>query len=295
LRPGFTSPAFGVVTAGVLAVCVLGAAVPTSAQSRAAAVLRSGGDFRARVRAALHLGESRDRSYVPLLVSTLEDGNASVRAASAHALGEIGDPGAVAGLEGLLRDRSRTVRQEARRALRRIQATHRRPARDAADATLPDPRRIPWARVRHVVSIGALREGSQLGDPRLLHALRTMILGQLRGVRGVAVLDGSGSVSAAVRRVIRRRRLPHLRIEGGVERCTVSHPTGQTMVRCAVALQLLDSDSAALRSVLNGAASVTSSSPRASQRAIAQLALRAVETATQSAMRSADQALRSVR
>src|SRR5262245_49360038 len=58
-------------------------------------MLQNGEDFRVRVTAALELGKLSDPNAVDPLVDALNDPNASVRAAAAAALEQIGDASAL--------------------------------------------------------------------------------------------------------------------------------------------------------------------------------------------------------
>lgn len=66
-----------------------GTAVADQPVDRAAQELRSNDDFRVRTQAALALGASRDKRAVKPLCGGLDDGNTTVRAAAAAALGKL--------------------------------------------------------------------------------------------------------------------------------------------------------------------------------------------------------------
>ena len=270
-------------------------------------VLRDSRDFRARVRAALALGASNDRSNSPHLVRALSDDNAAGRAAAATSLGRLGDPSTLAALRRLNRDREGVVRREAERAIRRIEVSARaetprravvaRPARGAAYPTIavmPEARDIHWPGVRYVVVLGSMEDRSNFHNTNLGARLSQEVSRNLIVLRGVAVLH-EGQVSPAAEQQIRRRRLPKLRLEGSVNRVERRNEPRQVSVRCEVSLLLLEEPGRNIRSVLNGAA--TGSQPRRGQRASqeAQLAEQALQGAVRSAMSGAARAIASVR
>lgn len=81
-----------------------------------------------RVLAAQALGETRDSTVVPVLLSTLKDPDRAVRVAAVRALGRIG-PGARAAapiLREMLAGKDEGLRDEASRSLEKIAAANRK-------------------------------------------------------------------------------------------------------------------------------------------------------------------------
>src|SRR6188768_1121471 len=72
--------------------------------------LKSASDFRVRVSAALQLGKSLTGDAAPPLEAALDDSNASVRAAAAAALKNLGDLAALPVLKAHRSDKSEAVR-----------------------------------------------------------------------------------------------------------------------------------------------------------------------------------------
>ena len=83
--------------------------------------LKNGDDFRVRVQAALELGRSRDSAAVPSLVKALDDSNASVRAAAAAGLKNIGDKSAIKPLRAHLQDPSDAVRSQIKDSIKSLE------------------------------------------------------------------------------------------------------------------------------------------------------------------------------
>lgn len=299
-------PALSTVST-LASVCALALAIVVSSSSDTGAqsdrtmvvrVLRESSDFRARVRAALALGSSNDRSMTPHLVAALSDQSAAVRAAACTSLGRLGDRSALPPLQGRLTDASPVVRVEAQRAIRRIDASApvqapsapaRVLARTAGNvlpsiSVVPRARDIYWPTVRHVVVLGSLENRSGFATDELDHVLEREVMRNLIVLRGVAAIPAD-QLSAESEREIRRRRLPKLRLEGSLNRVERRTQSRQISVRCEVAIMLMDDPGRNLRSVLNGAA--TGSQPqRGGQRDAQerQLAEQALSSAVRSAM-----------
>jgi hypothetical protein len=276
-------------------------------------VLHGGRDFRARVRAALALGNSDDRSVTPHLVRALDDSSSAVRAAAATSLGRLGDPSAIGPLREASRDRERVVRNEAQRAIRRIRdanrdsraerrrgrSSPRRTGRSSgADpyptiSVIPRARDIYWPRVRYVVVLGSMENRSNFEDEALANTLQREVSRNLLVLRGVAVLR-EGHEPPDATREIRRRRLPKLRLEGSLNTVERTHQRRQVQVRCEVSLMLMQEPGREIRSVLNGAA--TGSQPSRRGRRTQQereLAQQALTGAVRSAMSGAARAIAS--
>src|SRR3954468_19945072 len=79
-------------------------------------------DFRVRVQAALQLGKSMDPAALKPLVESLEDENASVRAAAVAALESLGDRRAIEPLKEHRLDRSAPVRNQIKSSLAALEA-----------------------------------------------------------------------------------------------------------------------------------------------------------------------------
>jgi hypothetical protein len=291
--------------AGLALVLAASSGVAQSDLSTVIRVLRVGRDFRARVRAALALGNTHDRSVSPALVSALHDSSPAVRAASATALGNLGDPAALTPLRGLLHDSASVVRNEAQRAIQRIGPTPAQPRGPRRTLTYtrsgdvlpaismaPRERDIYWPTVRYVVLLGTMQNRSTFHHDGLDQLLVREVTRALIVLRGVAVLPAD-QVPPSAEREIQRRRLPKLRLEGSLNRVDRRAQSRQISVRCEVSLMLMDEPGRNLRSVLNGAA--TGSQPRRGLRdqQERQLAEQALSGAVHSAMSGAARAIAS--
>jgi HEAT repeat protein len=79
-------------------------------------------DFRLRVQAALQLGKSMDPAALTPLVASLDDANASVRAAAVAALESLGDKRAIEPLKEHRLDRSLPVRNQIKSSLAALES-----------------------------------------------------------------------------------------------------------------------------------------------------------------------------
>lgn len=310
-RTHYSSSLFRTVALTVAAALTLGLAVSSGVAQRDHStilrVLRGSHDFRARVRAALALGSTHDRSVTGDLVGALRDVSPAVRAAAATGLGNLGDPSALAALRGLLRDPARVVRTEAERAIRRIGASSapsapsapaRRLTRTRTGDVLPSISVIPraqdisWPTVRYVVLLGDMANRSNFDHDGLDQLLAREVTRNLIVLRGVAVLQ-AGAEPPNAEREIRRRHLPKLRLEGSLNRVERQTQRREISVRCEVSLMLMDEPGRNLRAALNGAA--TGSQQRRGRRDAQerQLAEQALTGAVRSAMSGAARAIAS--
>src|SRR3954469_9127760 len=83
--------------------------------------LKSASDFRVRVSAALQLGKSLTGDAAAPLEAALDDSNASVRAAAAAGLKNLGDQAALACLKAHRSDRSEAVRAQVSAAIKSLE------------------------------------------------------------------------------------------------------------------------------------------------------------------------------
>ena len=88
--------------------------------------LKSSTDFRVRVSAALQLGKSLTGDAAAPLETALDDPNASVRAAAAAALKNLGDLDALGALGAHRGDKSEAVRAQVASAIKSLEEAHER-------------------------------------------------------------------------------------------------------------------------------------------------------------------------
>lgn len=269
-------------------------------------MLRESRDSRARVRAAMALGGSGDRSVAPALVQALHDESAAVRAAAATSLGRLADPSTIAPLRRVqTEDRDRTVRAEAARAIARIesvagpdrpQMAQRAPGTGMLPvvSVVPNATQVQWPIVRYVVMLGPMQNRSTFREAELDQVFAREVERSLIVLRGVAVFR-DGQQGADVDREVRRRRLSTLRLEGSISRVDRRPSAREVSVRSEVSLILMDHPGRNLRSMLNGAATATQPARATAARPQQerQLAQQALTGAVRSAMSGAARAIAS--
>jgi hypothetical protein len=231
-------------------------------------------DFRSRVQAALGLGRLSDpRSRVPLERALSSDSSAAVREAAAASLGMLRDRRAIPVLRRASDDESASVRRQAAAAMAAIRqppptgaaASRAVAPNDAAPAPTATPA-INWRRVRHVVALGEVSDGSPAGESRLLTPLRTAVLSGLRTVEGVAPFASTDELGADVLREITRRRLPRFRIDAVLTTAERTEQNGQVRLRFGVNLLLYQDATHNVLGMLSGSASATESAVQAGVR-----------------------------
>jgi len=144
--------------------------------------LKSASDFRLRVSAALQLGKSLTGDAAAPLEAALDDSNASVRAAAAAALKNLGDQAAVPALKAHRSDKSEAVRAQVAAAIKSL-----------------EEERLTGPKPRVLVKIGIMKNGSGVKSKKIESELADSSrrkLGELPGVRVLAA-DGSGPSTEA--------------------------------------------------------------------------------------------------
>jgi len=134
---------------------------------------------KARISAAVALGNLEDLRGVPALIRALIDRSAVVRALAASALGHVGDPRAIPALERALGDQSESVRARARDALLALRSGPRPPPEPVITRARITPREPPRiARARLYVVVNAMGNRGRSG-PELPTRMRELVLRQL--------------------------------------------------------------------------------------------------------------------
>jgi hypothetical protein len=288
---------------GVLCVAaLLAAAVDTSAQlsrrGHLIHVLQSSDDFRARVQAALALGTIGDEPSVTQLLGALDDPNPAVRAAVAGALGSTGSMTALPALRRRVENESSaSVRMQASRSIRlieaRVQASEAAPrvvTSAASGGMYPVINVVPtegtenWSRVRYLVFLGEMDNRSGYQGRVFAQQLRNEVANNLGQVSGVTVIESEDELSALAQRVLRRRQVPKLRVDGAVTKLDRAAQRRDVSIRCEVKLMLLDQPDLVMRGMLSGAATGIGPGRSGEERRLAERVLAsAVRSATSNA------------
>lgn len=233
-------------------------------------VLRTSPMMRVRAQAAISLGGVQSEPQViEALSGALRDDQPSVRAAAAAALERHGDPSALPALQRVANDSEPAVRNAVARAIARLQSIQR--TRPRTVPAVPDSGATqPSGPARFYVAVG--RPGSRASSVsrETLDELRTFLEGQVRAIPGVEIAPARESAGAA-RGVLRSRRLAGYYLDSSIVEVT-PRPGGGVRVRVSVVVQTYPDRN--IRSMLQGAATVTAGSGPVVERQAMEAALR---------------------
>lgn len=249
-------------------------------------MLAEGRNFRVRTRAALALGRSGEIHHVAALErALLRDRHPAVRLAAADALALLGCPNSRNALAAAERDRDARVRRGARAALARLGPPPQPIAKQPVPPVNSDG--VDWARVRHALVLGDVRNGSGYLGGDLAHQVRQTMAAQLGGRRDIVVVV-PGSLLASE---VERRKVPRFRLEASVTAVHRKRVGAMLHVRCDVSVLLLDEPGRSMRSVLRGSATGVEAVANTNTGQERELAHKAVRSATTSALANAWRAL----
>lgn len=234
-------------------------------------LLRTSDAFRVRAQAALSLAAvPPEPQVIEALSAALRDDSSAVRAAAASSLERLGDPSAIPALRGAQRDRESAVRDavtRAVRALERVASAGGATARGAGSDAGGDVQ--PRGTARFYIGIGM--PGTKVAgvDRAILQSARTFISGRIQELDGVRVAPERESAREATQ-VIRSESLTGFFLDSSIVSIE-TRPDGG--VRAAVSVIVQTYPDRNVRSMLNGAATVTGQSGAAAQRAAIEAAL----------------------
>lgn len=282
---------------GAVVVCVtlLGpVAVRADQVARLGQILSSDASYRVRMQAAIVLGRLRRPAAVPALLHGLADKHPNVRQVSAAALGLIGDAQATGALVRALRDpdddvrasaasalgdlgeqgalvplrdlarrtRNRTVREQAVRAIKRI---------EQASAALDS---------RLYITLGQIGNKTSRGGAKLAGALGQALLREFAAVRGLVARPRSGMPPEAD---IRRRKLKAFVLDGAVTSLTHRQAGPEVELSCDIRVSLATYPDNSMKAFYNGGASMVVSARSFTPSSAEQLYLELVVGAAQGA------------
>lgn len=246
--------------------------------SMAARNLASSGDFRVRVNAALVLGRSKPEGALEALEHGLSDAHPAVRAASAQALGSIGDPAALPALaQRSAVETSTSVKAQIRVAMDAV--------RGGAAEAQGDATRTPPSEVRYMIAIGAMHNGTGVRGDELCQVLTNAARARSLTLPGAAVVDSDGHQ----RRTAARRHIPVITLDGNLAQIVESKVGGSVQVHARVDFTVRRDQT--LKGTVSGGATTFGSSATMTPEARQKLQDDAVDGAVQSALRGAEQGL----
>jgi len=161
--------------------------------------LKEASDFRVRVSAALQLGKSLTGDAAQPLEAALDDHNASVRAAAAAALKNLGDQAALPALNAHRSDKSEAVRAQVKAAIRSL-----------------EEERITGPKPKVLIKIGMMKNASGVKSKRIESELADSSRRKLSEFRGVRVLAADGSGPTTVSSSGKPSNVPMVMVTGNV-------------------------------------------------------------------------------
>jgi hypothetical protein len=231
--------------------------------------LKNSNDFRMRVSAALALGKSLTCDAAAPLEAALDDQNASVRAAAAAALKNLGELRALDALNAHRGDKSQAVRAQVKSAIASL-----------------EEERVTGPKTKVLVKIGIMKNDSGVRSKKIETELADSSrkkLGELLGVKVLAISDDEPNKPS---------KLPMVMVTGNIQELKVSHQ-GRSFVYSALVEYVLHTmPEQSIAAKVSGSASATASEQDASSSAkSAELRRSVLEAAIASALRRAPPAL----
>ena len=244
-------------------------------------------DFRVRVNAALalgRLGAQAPEGTREALEQALGDAHPAVRVASATALSALKDPAAIPALERRLAvEGSASVAAQLRLSVTQL---HRADDGDLEDPdTPPAPSHALATDVRFVVTLGTMRNRTNVGGDELRRVLGKASRLYAAALHGTVVVDHDGPLL----RQAAARRIPVITLDGNVTRVTETRVAGGSQVQARVEFTVRRDQN--LKGTLSGAATTFGPGAGLTDEGRHQLEEDAVSAAVQSALRGAEQGL----
>lgn len=239
--------------------------------------LGSGGDFRLRVGAALSLGKSHSPAAVGPLVKALDDPHPAVRAASAAALGVLGERSALAGLRArLAREDSHSVKSQIKGAIEKLGG--------GSSGAGGSDSMTSSAAAKMLLSLGQMKNLTGVRGAQLSDVFRGATRTHASQLPGVEVVNDY----ADGRKQAQSRKLPLLVIDGVVNRLAQGANGSRVTVSAQVEYVVRKAPEQALKGSVSGRAqAIDSSRILEDQAKVTELEDEALTSAVESAMRGA--------
>jgi hypothetical protein len=257
-------------------------------------MLEDGKSFRVRARAALSLARFGSNDVIVALEGALSDKHPAVRTAAASALAQNGNRRSVSALRNAAGDREPAVAAAAKTALQSIAARSngdRATESAAADGAFAQSVMTRLRRAQHVVVLGEMHDRTPSRSRELSELLGEQVGAALTKVDRVAVLRAH-ELTTEAREEIAKKKLAVLKLEGNLQSVQPVLSASERRVRCEVSVLLLDEGTGALRSMMRGAASAVAQRSGSSVTQEKELARKALRSAVQTAMSTAQEAIR---
>ncbi|HEY0462983.1 MAG TPA: HEAT repeat domain-containing protein [Polyangiaceae bacterium] len=235
--------------------------------------LKGASDFRVRVSAALQLGKSLTGDAAPPLEAALDDSNASVRAAAAAALKNLGDQAALGVLKAHRSDKSEAVRAQVAAAIKSL-----------------EEERITGQKPKVLIKIGMMKNESGVKSKRIESELADSSRRKLSALPGVRVLAADGSGPGTDASSGKPSTVPMVMVTGNVSELKALREGRSITYSASVEYVLHTMPEQAIAAKVSGRASATASGGEDAS-ALAELRRSVLEAAIASALRRAPPAL----
>ncbi len=235
--------------------------------------LKNGSDFRVRVSAALQLGKSLTGDATAPLEAALDDRHASVRAAAAAALKNLGDQASLEVLKAHRGDKSEAVRAQIAAAIKSL-----------------EEERETGPRTKVLVKIGIMKNDSGVKSKKIESELADSSRRKLGELPGVRVLAADGSAGNNLNAVV--EKLPLVMVTGNVSELKASREGRSIVYSASVEYVLHTMPEQSIAAKVSGRATATASEQDAGDASkLAELRRTVLEAAIASALRRAPPAL----
>jgi len=233
--------------------------------------LKGASDFRVRVSAALQLGKSLTGDAAQPLEAALDDSNASVRAAAAAALKNLGDQAAVPALKAHRLDRSEAVRAQVAAAIKSL-----------------EEERLTGPKPKVLIKLGIMKNDSGVKSKKIESELADSSRRKLSELPGVRVLAADGSGPNTDASSGKPSTVPMVMVTGNVSELKASREGGSITYSASVEYVLHTMPEQAIAAKVSGRASATATEREAEDAsALAELRRSVLQAAIASALRRA--------
>jgi len=255
--------------------CTVSSALATPGLDELVEQLKNASDFRVRVSAALQLGKSLTGDAARPLEAALDDSNASVRAAAAAALKNLGDQAALVALKAHRSDKSEAVRAQVAAAIKSL-----------------EEERITGSKPKVLIKLGIMKNGSGVKSKKIESELADSSRRKLAELPGVRVLAADGSGPSSEPSSGMPSRVPMVMVTGNVSELTALREGRSIIYSARVEYVMHSMPEQAIAAKVSGRASATATEQDARDVAVlADLRRSVLEAAIASAVRRTPPAL----
>jgi len=237
--------------------------------------LRGASDFRVRVSAALQLGKSLTGDAAAPLEAALDDSNASVRAAAAAALKNLGDQAALPSLKAHRSDKSEAVRAQVTAAIKSL-----------------EEERITGQKPKVLIKLGMMKNESGVKSKRIESELADSSRRKLSALPGVRVLAADGGGPSTDSNAGKPSAVPMVMVTGNISELKALRQGRSITYSASVEYVLHTMPEQSIAAKVSGTATATATERETEDAsALAEIRRSVLEAAIASALRRAPPAL----